>query len=227
MVRGTHPTRSTTERRGRYDGLAPRLFASSSSITSLNFSNGCAPESMRPLMKNAGVPVTPTSLPSAMSLSMPALNCCLDTHSSNLARSRPTSAANACSFSGDRSGLAKSLSWYSQNLPCASAQRAASAAGRACAWNGQREVAVHEAHLVAVGLHDLLHRHVGALAERTLVVGELDHGHRRIRPAATRRPATGADLDHGWLQRHLGLVLLLQLVDERFLALFDQALLLR
>ena len=29
-------------------------------MISLNFSNGCAPDSMRPLMKNAGVPFTPT-----------------------------------------------------------------------------------------------------------------------------------------------------------------------
>ena len=35
--------------------------ASSSSMTSLNFSNGCAPTSMRPLTKNAGVPVTPSA----------------------------------------------------------------------------------------------------------------------------------------------------------------------
>src|SRR5580765_6070457 len=58
----------------RYDGDTPFAF-SSSSITSLNFSNGCAPDSMRPLMKNAGVPLTPTFEPSAMSLSMAALNC--------------------------------------------------------------------------------------------------------------------------------------------------------
>ena len=31
-------------------------------MISLNFSNGCAPVSMRPLMKNAGVPVTPANV---------------------------------------------------------------------------------------------------------------------------------------------------------------------
>ena len=43
--------------------------ASSSSITRLKFSNGCAPVSGRPLMKKAGVPFTPASLPACASLS--------------------------------------------------------------------------------------------------------------------------------------------------------------
>src|SRR5438093_1262751 len=47
--------------------------ASCSSITSLNLSKGSAPDSMRPLMKKAGVPLTPTLSPSATSLSIAAL----------------------------------------------------------------------------------------------------------------------------------------------------------
>ena len=39
--------------------------ASSSSITALNCSKGCAPTSSRPLITNDGVPVTPTDCPSA------------------------------------------------------------------------------------------------------------------------------------------------------------------
>ena len=52
--------------------LAAVVFAraNSASLISLNFSKGCAPEIMRPLMKNAGVPLTPTSEPAAMSASI-------------------------------------------------------------------------------------------------------------------------------------------------------------
>ena len=78
-------------------------------MTSLNFSKGCAPDSMRPLMKNAGVPLTPTLAPSAMSLSMTALNSCFARHSSNYFWSMPTSPAIAFSFSVLRSEAAQSF----------------------------------------------------------------------------------------------------------------------
>src|SRR5205823_10362317 len=74
--------------RGRYDDFFDD--ASSSSITSLNFSNGWAPDSIRPLMKNAGVPVTPAFSPSFTSLSISAVNGFFSRHSSNFLRSRPT-----------------------------------------------------------------------------------------------------------------------------------------
>ncbi len=45
--------------------------ASSSSMTRLNDSNGWAPSMARPLMKNAGVPVTPTASAAAISASTP------------------------------------------------------------------------------------------------------------------------------------------------------------
>src|SRR5579885_601194 len=92
-----------------FGGAPPR--ESSSSITSLNFSMGCAPESRRPLMKKAGVPFTPACEPSAISFSIAALNSCLARQSSNFLRSSLSSSANALSFSSERSSLAKSLSW--------------------------------------------------------------------------------------------------------------------
>src|SRR5262245_34895539 len=47
--------------------LLPPERCSSSSMTALKFGNGCAPLILRPLIKKAGVPVTPTDCPSAMS----------------------------------------------------------------------------------------------------------------------------------------------------------------
>ena len=55
---------------GQAGEAGPGYFlASSSSITRLKTSNGWAPLSGRPLMKKAGVPLTPTALPAAMSAS--------------------------------------------------------------------------------------------------------------------------------------------------------------
>ena len=45
------------------------LNSSSSSMMRLNASNGCAPDSRRPLMKKAGVPVTPALRPACASVS--------------------------------------------------------------------------------------------------------------------------------------------------------------
>jgi hypothetical protein len=61
-------------------------------MISLNASNGCAPESMRPLMKNAGVPLTPTAEPSSTSLSIDFWSF-FATHSSNFVWSMPSSPA--------------------------------------------------------------------------------------------------------------------------------------
>src|SRR5262245_57587491 len=82
----------------------------------------------------------------------------------------------------------------------------------------EREVAVDEAYLIAVGGEDLLHRLFGTLAEGAFVVRELDDGHRRLLGTA-RRSAGGRDVDLRRLQRHGGLVLAFQLRDERFLTL--------
>src|SRR5262245_5794943 len=82
----------------------------------------------------------------------------------------------------------------------------------------EREVAVDEADLVAVGGEHLFHRLFGTLAKGAFVVRELDDGHRRLLGTA-RRSAGGRDVDLRRLQRHGGLVLALQLGDERLLTL--------
>ena len=58
-------------------------------MSSLNLSNGCAPESSAPLMRNAGVPFAPTFVPSAASSST-FLACFFDATSAlNFAGSTP------------------------------------------------------------------------------------------------------------------------------------------
>ena len=79
---------------------------------------------------------------------------------------------------------------------------------------GQRIVAEHDAHLVAVGLDDLLQGVLPALAERTLVVGERDDGNRRLGVPDLGTTA-GRDLHRGRPQLDARLVLALQLLDER------------
>jgi hypothetical protein len=59
----------------------------------LNASNGCAPLSIRPLMKKAGVPFTPASLPASMSASTIALYLCESMQVLKRAASRPRSTA--------------------------------------------------------------------------------------------------------------------------------------
>src|SRR5687767_1212275 len=54
-------------RHDRHVGPPQRARASSRSITATKRSSGCAPESSSPLMKNAGVPVTPSRVPSSTS----------------------------------------------------------------------------------------------------------------------------------------------------------------
>src|SRR5262245_23565088 len=73
--------------------------ASSSSITALNCSKGCAPTSSRPLITKEGVPVTPTADPSAMSLFTPAWVFFWSKHSSNFALSIFSDSAKDHAFS--------------------------------------------------------------------------------------------------------------------------------
>src|SRR6185503_9045865 len=127
------PTRPDRRRLRRAQDFCPARAISSSMIV-LNASNGCAPESMRPLMKKAGVPFTPTAEPSAMSWSIDFWSF-FATHSSNFLASRPTSVAIFFMPSGV-SSPAKSFWLSSQYLPCALAQFVATAAGRAFEWNG-------------------------------------------------------------------------------------------
>src|SRR4051795_8926169 len=106
-------------------------------MTVLKASNGWAPTTLVPLMKNVGVPVAPTAAPSLASASTLSLNLPESSAALNLPMFRPSSSAY---FSSDgRSSacwLANSLSWYGQNLPCSLAARAASAARCALSWNG-------------------------------------------------------------------------------------------
>ena len=59
----------------------------------LNASNGCAPLSARPLMKKAGVPLTPIALAASMSPSTSFSNLRLSTQALNEDASRPRAAA--------------------------------------------------------------------------------------------------------------------------------------
>ena len=56
-------------------------------MTSLNLSNGCAPESATPLMRKCGVPLAPTFLPTAMSLSTLSAQVCASRPALNFASS--------------------------------------------------------------------------------------------------------------------------------------------
>src|SRR5207248_8837103 len=77
-----------------------RARASSSSITRVKLSSGWAPETSRPLMQKAGVPVTPARVPSSSSCCTVAWYLPLLTHGSQAGRSSPTSWAEALSCSG-------------------------------------------------------------------------------------------------------------------------------
>ncbi len=110
-------------------------------MTVLNLSNGCAPESDTPLMKNAGVPFAPTALPAALSLSTLSAHVCASRPALNLAASfTPASPAHFTYESGPSADwFLKAVSWNFQkasfpasaNTPCA-----ASAAGFAFGWKG-------------------------------------------------------------------------------------------
>src|SRR5438034_6306689 len=92
-------------------GMSHRLSESSSSMMRLNASNGCAPLSIRPLMKNAGVPLTPASSPACASASTCALYLRASTHELNFDASRPSSTACCLrSLAPNCEGLANSLS---------------------------------------------------------------------------------------------------------------------
>ena len=169
---------------------ACRRAASSSSMTFLNSSNGCAPDDVAAVDEEVRrAAARRPAWPSAMSASMRALPAPLSSAALNLPMSRPISCAY---FS--RSGrlrfcwLANSLSCISQNLPCASAATAASAASGASGWNGSGLCRKTTRTLLAVLLLDLLERRDDAAAERALEVGELDDGHLRVRRALRRRP---------------------------------------
>src|SRR5262245_47540905 len=103
-------------------------------------------------------------------------------------------------------------------LPLGSSARGGLRGGSCGGVELERKVAVHEADLVAVRVEHLLHGRLRTLAERTLVVGELDDRDRR-RLGAARRPPRRRDLDLRRLECDAGLVLALELGEERFLAL--------
>jgi len=106
----------------------------------LNASKGTAPETLRPLMKKAGVPDAPTPLTSAWSRLMRA--SCLFWSSARLkaATSSPSSWAAFSRLGRSSAGeTSKSLSCMAQNFalpPWARASSAAMADGRALAWKG-------------------------------------------------------------------------------------------
>jgi hypothetical protein len=77
-----------------------RAHASSSSMTRVKVSSGWAPETSRPLMKKAGVPVTPARVPSSMSCCTVVWYVPLLTQCSKAGRSSPTSWAEASNCSG-------------------------------------------------------------------------------------------------------------------------------
>src|SRR5438552_12159895 len=102
---------------------------SACSIASWKALKGCAPERNRPFTTNAGVPFTPTRLPSATSLPTAAAYVPLSRQTSNCDESSLRSAANFFRLAGSSTLLlANNTSWYSQYFPCAPAQREASAA---------------------------------------------------------------------------------------------------
>src|SRR5262249_27986134 len=107
------PDRIGDRRGGQRDFFS----SSSSSISRLNASYGWAPLSILPLTKNRGVPLTPASWPSCRSASTRAFDARESTQASNVAESRPSSAARFF-----RSGVvrwpwsANRRSWNSQNF---------------------------------------------------------------------------------------------------------------
>jgi len=91
-------------------------------------------------MIDAGVPVTPLDLPTAMSASILAAYSCLSYAALNFALSTPACAAHCSKFSGVRAFMfAKARSWNFQKAfepPSRKTVSAATDAGRAFLWNG-------------------------------------------------------------------------------------------
>src|SRR5262249_47654389 len=85
--------------------------ASSSSMTALNASIGCAPTSRRPLITNDGVPVTPSDCPSLCSAFTVACVALLLTHSSNFALSSPSASTKLHAFSFTFCGFTSFWFW--------------------------------------------------------------------------------------------------------------------
>ena len=203
--------------RARPQSARATLPSSSWSTIAVNASSGWAPESERPLMKNAGVPVTPTS--------SPAFLCCLDelrllagveaavelaAVDADVARVRlEVGDARASSRS------AKSFSCISQYFPWSPAQCAASAALGACACMGSGKSRYTSRILP------------GYFASSSFTVGSArtQYGHSKsenstIVIGARRRPLRRAGRVHRHLGRlvrreqHLDVHLLLQLLVE-------------
>jgi len=63
-------------------------------------------------------------------------------------------------------------------------------------------------------------RRVSSSTERALEIGELHHGHWRVRVAAHRR-AVERDIDHWWFKRHFDRSFLAQALDEDLPALLE------
>src|SRR5262249_37604306 len=90
-----------------------------------------APERNCPLMKNAGVPCTPSRLASSSSFCTAALNLPLSTQFLKSEGSNPSWEAYVVNCSRlVAGGFLYNKSRYSQNLPCSSAQRPASCASQ-------------------------------------------------------------------------------------------------
>ena len=88
--------------------------ASSSSITFLKLSKGCAPDTRRPLMMKPGVPRTPTELPSCICASTAAALFWLSKQSFQAFMSMPVSARYSVAFSLTLSLLI--WVWFSKKL---------------------------------------------------------------------------------------------------------------
>src|SRR5512132_674639 len=120
--------------------MAALALPSSSSITAVNFSRGCAPLRKVPLMNDAGVPWTPTVLPTAMSSSIFLANSPLSNEAFHLALSTPDCTAHCSYFSGESAvWFWKARPWNFQKAlepPWRKTVSAASDAGRALGWNG-------------------------------------------------------------------------------------------
>src|SRR5467141_2508799 len=116
-----------TDRRRRAGGY-PFRFSSRSTVC-LICSYGCAPLMNTPLMKKAGVPLTPAALPAFMSSSTSAFFSPLSRHLSNFEVSIPTDFAYPFrSSTASLPWLLNIFSCSSQNFPWSCAQAPASAA---------------------------------------------------------------------------------------------------
>ena len=114
--------------------------AISSSMILVKAGRGCAPTSLRPLMKKVGVPRAPRRAASCSSSLISSEYLWSSIAASTLLLSRPCAAAILSSVGRERSRwFLKRSSWTAQNLsfpPCLNASIATWAAGSAFGWKG-------------------------------------------------------------------------------------------